>query len=308
MPAVQVGQGSIGGEEPIGPVRERSGLPDNQGVTPLKRELERLYRLYNHRRYVHPDPLEFLYPWRDPLDREVVGLLAACLAYGRVRQILDSVAGVLHRLESPAKVVRESSLASLQKRLSGFRHRFTTGEAVGWLLHGAGRQIERHGSLQKCFCAGLKEEDSKVLPALEAFVAALADERTNEGYWVLPRPAAGSACKRLHLFLRWMVRRDKVDPGGWERVPASKLIVPLDVHMHRIGRALGWTQRKQAGVRAALDVTNALRSICPSDPLRYDFALTRLGIRPETDLEGFLKRCEGKSEVKQQWRVKKIRV
>ena len=103
-------------------------------------------------------------------------------------------------------------------------------------------------------------------------------------------PEKGSACKRLHLYLRWMVRSDRVDPGCWRGVSPSQLVVPLDTHMHRIALALGMTNRKQANFAAALDVTRAFRALCPEDPVRYDFSLTRLGIRRETDLDGFLAR------------------
>ena len=104
---------------------------------------------------------------------------------------------------------------------------------------------------------------------------------------LLPSPVAGSACKRLNLFLRWMVRRDEVDPGGWDHVPPSKLIVPLDIHMHRISLQLGLTGRKQANLKAACEITNAFRAIEPDDPVRYDFSLTRLGIRDDLTPDGF---------------------
>ena len=105
---------------------------------------------------------------------------------------------------------------------------------------------------------------------------------------LLPSPSAGSACKRLNLFLRWMVRQDNVDPGGWDSVSPAKLIIPLDTHMHRIGRRLGLTPRRQADLRTAIEITEGFRGICPSDPVRYDFALTRLGIRRDEGVEDFL--------------------
>ncbi len=111
---------------------------------------------------------------------------------------------------------------------------------------------------------------------------------------LLCHPAAGSACKRLNLYLRWMVRRDDVDPGGWTGVSPARLVIPLDVHMHRIGRGLGLTQSRYANLRTALEITAAFRRIAPDDPVRYDFALTRLGIRSDTDLEGFLARCRAR--------------
>ena len=101
---------------------------------------------------------------------------------------------------------------------------------------------------------------------------------------LLPCPEKGSACKRFHLFLRWMVRNDAVDPGGWDGISASKLIVPLDVHMHRICMRLGLTSRAQADLKTALEVTGRFRAIVPEDPVRYDFALTRIGIRNDIDL------------------------
>jgi len=141
------------------------------------------------------------------------------------------------------------------------------------------------------FVAGFASEDETVLPALRKLVSQLhagSDRRRNS---LLPSVCSGGACKRLHLYLRWMVRRDKVDPGGWDGVPAGKLIVPVDTHMHRIALAMGWTRRRRADLRAALEITRAFRAIAPADPVRYDFALTRLGIRQDTDMAAFLGRC-----------------
>jgi len=89
-----------------------------------------------------------------------------------------------------------------------------------------------------------------------------------------------------------MVRQDKIDPGGWDLVPVSKLIIPLDTHMHRIGLMFNLTRRRQADMRTALEITHAFRRIAPDDPVRYDFALTRLGIREDADLEGFLNKVK----------------
>lgn len=96
-------------------------------------------------------------------------------------------------------------------------------------------------------------------------------------------PCRGSACKRLHLFLRWMIRKDRVDPGGWEDIHPAGLIVPLDVHMHRICVNLGMTERKQPNLKTALEVTAAFKTVAPNDPVRYDFVLSRFGIRKDLD-------------------------
>ena len=159
------------------------------------------------------------------------------------------------------------------------------------LLAGAGRLIRRHGSLGACFAAGAAPDDQTVLPALRAFAAELDAAAGGGCGHLLPDPRRQSACKRLNLMLRWLVRRDRVDPGGWDAVSASSLIVPLDTHIHRIGLGLGATRRRSAGMRTALEITAAFRGIAPEDPVRYDFALTRLGIRGEMDLPAFLERA-----------------
>ena len=257
-----------------------------------KAALEELYQRCNRRELARGDPLGCLYDYQDLADREIVGLIAASLAYGRVALILKSVASVLGRMgQSPAAFLRASSRESLHASLCGFVHRFTTGAELCDLLLGARRVLRGRGSLESAFVAGLREEHETVFPALCAFAEELRAGGDGPCSHLLPAPSRGSACKRLNLFLRWMVRHDAVDPGGWGRVPASKLVVPLDVHMHRIGLALGLTTRKQANMRTALEITRGYREVAPDDPVRYDFALTRLGILGEDDEGAVLKRC-----------------
>jgi uncharacterized protein (TIGR02757 family) len=251
--------------------------------------LDELRLRYNRREFVHPDPLEFLYAYDDARDREVVGLIASSLAYGNVKQIVRSVARVLARIGRPTDFLRDASRETLLETFADFRHRMTSGKAMALLLLGVKRVIERHGSLEACFKRGLADKDQTVLPALSAFVEELTRAAGECPAHLLAVPARGSACKRLHLFLRWMVRRDEVDPGGWTCVSPRKLIVPLDTHMHRICRMLALTGRRCADMRTALEATAAFRTFAPGDPVRYDFALTRLGIRDDTDLEGFIR-------------------
>jgi uncharacterized protein (TIGR02757 family) len=254
----------------------------------LEDTLEALYSRLNRREYVHPDPLEFLYKYDDPRDREVVGLVASSLAYGRVAQILASVERVLDRLgPRPARLIADASADELRASLAGFRHRFTTGDEVAAMLFGAGRLAREHGSLGGAFVSFMSPDDETVLPALGRFTCELSSRGDLGACHLVPDPARGSACKRLLLYLRWMVRRDAVDPGGWEGVPAAKLIVPLDTHMFRLCRAMGFITRRQANARAALEATAAFRAIMPDDPVRYDFALTRLGINPEVKISDF---------------------
>ena len=258
----------------------------------VKYHLEQLYHRYDSRQWVHPDPLEYLYDYPDLRDREVVGIIASSLAYGRVAQILKSVSSVLKELgPSPYAFLKSTSNRSLHKIFSNFKHRFSTGKEVTLMLMGMKRVIRQYGSLGACFTEKYNSDDETVLPGLTSFVDELTHPFNGRTNSLIPLPQKGSACKKLNLFLRWMVREDRVDPGGWNRVPPSKLIIPLDTHMHRISLLLNLTDRKNANMRTAMEITGAFRKINPDDPIRYDFALTRLGIRKDEDLDGFLDRC-----------------
>ncbi len=250
----------------------------------VRQRLEELYRTTNRREYVRPDPLELLYCYNDVRDREIAALVASSLAYGRVALIVRNAGSVLDRMGAPTRFLRRASKDRLRRSFDGFRHRFATGAHLSALLLGAKRAIKRHGSLEACFAAGLDRHDENVLPALASFTRELRAEGAC-GH-LLPSPDAGSACKRLNLFLRWMVRHDEVDPGGWETVRPDKLIVPLDVHMQRICRALGLTTRKSNNARTAVEITAAFKRFAPDDPVKYDFALTRLALRKDGDLDG----------------------
>ncbi len=260
----------------------------------LKSLLERLYRLYNRRELVHPDPLEFLYNYPDPLDREIAGLLASCLAYGRVTQILKSISTILSRMgPSPAQFLRTSTKASLEETFAGFKHRFTKGKDVAMALVGAREIIKNHGSLGNFFTGLVGADDQTVIPALSRFLKEIGRHLPAGSSFMLPHPDRGSACKRPLLFLRWMIRRDEVDPGGWNGVPPSKLVIPLDTHMYQVAKALGFTGRKQANLKTALEVTEAFSMLCPEDPVKYDFALTRFGIHPDMGPEELWAELEG---------------
>lgn len=245
-----------------------------------KKQLDSLYRKYNRKEFVHPDPLSFLYNYPSLRDREIVGFIASALAYGRVKQILKSVSAVLDRMgNSPYPFLQGSSPKTIRRELKGFVHRFSTGDELAALLIVLKRIIEQNGSLQQDFYSCMIPSDKTILPALDRFCIRFHENAPSALGHLLPLPSRGSACKRLNLFLRWMVRKDEVDPGGWDEIQPAKLIVPLDVHMHRMGGRFGFTKRKQADMKTALEVTQGFRNIEPVDPVRYDFALTRLGIR-----------------------------
>ena len=254
--------------------------------------LERLYRQYQRRDFVHPDPLEFLYGYDNPADREIVGFVAASLAYGRVRQIVKSISTVLAPMgSSPSCYVEHTTKRMLRRTFRNFRHRFSTGGELVELLVGIRRVRGIYGSLHACMMHHLRESDDTVVPALARMTEELRGGRSSPCNSLLPLPAAGSACKRLNLYLRWMVRRDGVDVGDWADIPSSKLVVPLDTHMHRISIGLGFTKRTQADMKTVIEVTAAFRDIAPADPVRYDFVLTRPGIWKHAGINGMSRRA-----------------
>ena len=199
----------------------------------LTEELDRLYLYYNDRQFVHPDPLEFLYRYDDMKDREIAGLVASSLAYGRVAQILKSVSLVLEKMvPGPSVFLKKSSSDLLYRTFSDFKHRFTTGAELSCLLVNIKESIQNYGSLNACFAEGLKKEDKNIFPAAINFAKNLNASPENRCNSLMPSPVGNSAFKRLNLYLRWMVRRDNVDPGGWNKISRSRLIVPLDTQIY----------------------------------------------------------------------------
>jgi uncharacterized protein (TIGR02757 family) len=247
------------------------------------------------------DPVDLVHAYSDPLDVEVAGLLCAALAYGRVDLFKPRLAALLAALgPSPAAVARDAQPRELLEKCAAFSYRMTGPRDVACLLHGAGRMLRQHGSLGSYFSARWRATGS-VRQALGDFVDELcaADftellgqrKPTRRLKHLLPHPARGSACKRLNLFLRWMVRGpDGVDFGLWD-VPEQALLVPLDTHVHRIGRFIGLTRRRDLSWRTAEEVTQRLRSLDPRDPVRFDFALSHLGISGQCASRRDARRC-----------------
>jgi len=254
-------------------------------------QLDTVYSQYNRAEFIRPDPMQFLFDYSDARDREIVGLVASSLAFGTVKHILTSVGKVLERMDEPRAFIDAANEKSLLREFKDFRHRYVTGDHLSAMLWGVTCVLRDYGSVERCFVAHVDESDETLMPALDRFVDEVAGHSAMPQNYLLPAPVRGSACKRPNMFLRWMVREDAVDPGGWDAVPASKLVIPLDTHMYRIAQVLRLTKRKQANLATALEVTAAFRTCDPEDPVRYDFALTRLGIRRDTDLDAFFKAC-----------------
>ncbi len=248
--------------------------PDHAGSL-----LSSLYERYHRREYLHPDPLELVLRATSE-EREVTAIVASSLALGKVDLILRAAGGILDLLQEPTAALRSLSGSDLRRIFENFRYRFFSGVQLANFLVGVGGAIKRYGTLETCFLSGLRDSDTSTLPALGRFVKELQALAPGDIGILLSDPSKGSASKRLHLFLRWMIRNDAIDPGGW-RVPPSKLIVPADVHMLKVSRLLGFTERRQPDLGAAMEITAALSKFSPEDPVRFDFSMTRLGIHPD---------------------------
>jgi uncharacterized protein (TIGR02757 family) len=243
------------------------------------------------------DPVSVVHRYEDPLQRELVALLAASVAFGNVKSILNKLDDLLLRL-GPDPCRAADHPARLRAVCEGWVHRVYRGEDVAALLSGARKVQRAEGSLGDAFAAHLGRE-GQLRPALARFVADIRREgklgTTGGAGHLLPDPDAASGCKRLLLFLRWMVRpEDGVDLGLWsDRVPADVLLIPVDTHIHKLSRNLGLTRRRNVSWRTAEEITGRLARLDPADPVRYDFALCHLGMLARCPSRRDPVRCDG---------------
>jgi len=253
----------------------------------LRASLDRLYHGFNHAQSA-TDPIELVRSYVSRDDREIAGFIASALAFGNVRAVMASIRDVLDRMgASPAAFVR--SFTPESSAFDGFVHRWTRARdvaALAWVLR---QMLDRSGSIEGFFLEGDDPASPDVAVGLESFSRrALAldvtpfygrerQPATGVRYF-FSRPSSGGACKRLNLFLRWMVRRDAVDLAVWSGVAASRLVVPLDTHVIRLGQCLGLTRYRSPGWRMASDITARLREMDPQDPVRFDFSICHVGM------------------------------
>jgi len=244
----------------------------------LRERLDRLVATFDLST-ISPDPLELVRRFDEPRDQEIAGLIAAAFAYGRAGIIVNNIGNVLDSMTpSPSRYVETFDRVEAERRFRGFAHRFHKTRELVDLLERIAVAVALHGSLGELFRSCYDERDADIAPALIRFVDVLRGESTKALDYLLTSPADGSACKRMNLFLRWMVRRPSPDLGLWTFVDPAKLVVPLDTHIHRITTFLGLSGRKTPDWKAARAITDRLASFDPADPIRYDFALCRLGI------------------------------
>jgi uncharacterized protein (TIGR02757 family) len=250
----------------------------------LREPLERLYREFDYGARVARDAIEFPLRYAAAADREVVALLTACLAYGRVDLFGRALEGVLRTMApSPAAFVREFDPRRDGGAFTGFVYRFNRPRDLVAFCVAARDLLGRYGTFEKCFGAGDADPAGPIGPALERFARAFLEAdvraifprgRLSRGYrHFFPLPSTGGPCKRLHLFLRWMVRREPPDFGLWTSLSPARLLMPIDTHVENMSRAIGLTRRRSRTWKMAEEITARLAGIDPDDPVKYDFAL-----------------------------------
>lgn len=258
---------------------------DASSDTALRELLERLHDKYNRQEFIEDDPVSVPHRYTDRADREIAGFFAATIAWGNRRAIVRSG----HRLmrcmdDAPADFVRNASEREL-RQLAGFVHRTFNGQDLLDFIRALRRMETLHGGIG-AFFESRYEATGSIRTVLAGFRSEFfGAEHAPRCEKHLSSVEKGAACKRLCMYLRWMVRRDErgVDFGEWTRIPMSALFLPLDVHAGETGRALGLLARRQNDWRAVEEITSSLRTFDAADPVRFDYALFGAGI------DGFLR-------------------
>lgn len=252
----------------------------------LKQKLEYHYKAFD-RTKLEPDPLQFLHRFNDEKDIEIIGLIASIFAYGNVKQIENSLEKVINVMgKKPYLFIKNYNDQHSNRKISGIRHRFYTEDDLKKLLFILGKELNKHGSIRQIFLQDYNISDNNVKNGISKFSNYFINSFietfgtiSNGIKFMFPMPEKGSACKRMNLFLRWMVRKDELDFGLWNEISASKLVIPVDTHIARICRYLKLTYRKNSDWKMAEEITNNLKKFDPDDPVKYDFAICHIGIR-----------------------------
>lgn len=254
-----------------------------------KARLDVLYESFNHPESAF-DPIQVVRRYPRLEDRELIAFIAAGLAFGRVTSVVNSIETVCRVLgPEPAAFVRAFDPGRHAVPLLPLVHRWIRGRDLVALLWMLRRMLEQSGSLEAFYASGHDAAAPDVTASLESFSTRARDIDLRPAYgrtvpaappvyFFFSRPSSGGACKRLNLFLRWMVRTDGVDPGGWASPSPGQLVIPLDTHTIRTGKCLRLTRRATPGWKMAAEITAALRRLDPVDPVRYDFALCHLSM------------------------------
>jgi len=252
----------------------------------LKDKLAYHYKVFD-RSKLEPDPLQFPHLFKDEKDIEAMAFIASVFAYGNVKQIVNSLNRFLVIANNqPYGFIQSFSMSN--KSSGNFIHRFYSTDDILHLFQLLNAVFNEFGSLKKLFLSGYQETDSNTKNAItnysNHFLQKAQDKfgTLRRGLkFMFPLPEKGSACKRMNLFLRWMVRKDELDFGLWCEIPTSKLIIPVDTHVARICKQLKLTKRKNVSWQMAEEITENLKKFDLNDPVKYDFAICHIGIRKQ---------------------------
>jgi uncharacterized protein (TIGR02757 family) len=252
-----------------------------------KQRIHEIFNKYHDPWYLFLDPLEFVHGLCGKENREIGGLLCSVLAYGRVEQIKKSITKVFN-VTGPDlnRFCKDVPFKEKKRAFNGLKHRFNTGADIAILFECASCVIKRYGSIESFFANGYRISDTTVKQALDTFARSMRlmgkqiyRNGSDTFAFFFPAPSSGSTCKRLNMYLRWMVRRsDGIDLGLWKSIPPAKLVMPVDTHVAAIAAGLGLTRRKTVDWSMAEEITAALRRCDPLDPVRFDFSLCRTGM------------------------------
>lgn len=253
-------------------------MTENEVYDLLNKAVDR----YNHPGFIADDPISIPHQFTLLQDREIMGFWVAILAWGQRKTIINKARELIELMDgAPYDFVVNHQEEDLKRFLS-FKHRTFQVIDTLYFLQFLQWYYRQHDSLEDAFARHLSPQAPHVGPALRGFHELFfslpeAPQRTRKH---IATPARKSSCKRLNMFLRWMVRRDNcgVDFGCWPRISPHQLLMPLDVHVDRVARHLNLLQRKQRDWQAVLELTDAVRSFDPDDPVKYDFALFGLGV------------------------------
>lgn len=248
------------------------------GLYKQKAFLDAKVTAYNVPAFITTDPVCIPHLFTKKQDIEIAALFAAIFAWGNRTTIINKAKELMERMDmQPFQFCRELNPQQLQQ-LKGFKHRTFTEDDLFYFIDFFHQHYTKQDSLEAAFFPrkGMTVEEG--LNHFRRYFFSFEHLKRTEKH--IAAPAQKSSCKRLNMFLRWMVRRDKkgVDFGMWKNIAPAQLICPLDLHVARVARKLGLITRPQTDWLAALELTDSLRTLDPDDPVKYDFALFNLGI------------------------------
>ena len=247
----------------------------------LKEYLDNLVKKYETEDFIVHDPIQFIHRFTLKQDIEISGLISSSLAYGNRKHIIAIVNKIHELMEyEPYKFCQNYTIEKGEKIFDGVNYRYTTSQDLIAFFYCISESLKKYNCLEDMFHKYYKDNDINIKNALIGFSEEIKSfcEPTKGLNFLLPSPINNSACKRLNLFLKWMVRKPPVDLGLWTSVNTSKLIIPLDTHVSRISQVLGICSRKSNDWNKAEIITEKLKECDPTDPVKYDFALFGFGV------------------------------